>query len=432
MGVVLSMALKDLRLLFRDRLDAFFTFIFPLLFGVFFGMVFRSAGTGPNGLAIALVNEDASPAAARFAQTLADSPNFRVTKTPTRAEAEAHVRARRALASVVIPEGFGDAQQNLFGEGGITLAVAVDPSRGAEGAMLEGLLTEAAYRNMIALFSNPAELNPLITDAQERLTKAQGLDPVRRLVLSQFLESLNRMVKETGSGWVGAAGAPASGEAITWNPVRIEMRALASAQRRLPANSFALTMPQAAAWGLMGCVVSFAVSLAAERKSGTLLRLVTAPVSHAQVIAGKGMACFLTALLVQAFLLAIAFVMGVRPTSYLALGVAVLASAFAFVGIMMLLAVLGRTEGGAGGIGRAAMLVLAMIGGGTLPLAFMPEWLGRVSNLSPFKWTILSLEGAIWRGLGWDEMALPLGVLVGIGTLGLGAGMLTFRWSHTR
>jgi linearmycin/streptolysin S transport system permease protein len=54
-----------------------------------------------------------------------------------------------------------------------------------------------------------------------------------------------------------------------------------------------------------------------------------------------------------------------------------------------------------------------------VPLIAMPLWMQRVSNFSLVKWAILGVEGAVWRGFGWAEMALPLGILVA-------AGLVTF------
>jgi len=61
------------------------------------------------------------------------------------------------------------------------------------------------------------------------------------------------------------------------------------------------------------------------------------------------------------------------------------------------------------------MMPFAMIGGGMIPLIAMPSWLVSVSAASPFKWAILAIEGAMWRGFGPGDMVLPCGVLVGVG-----------------
>jgi ABC-2 type transport system permease protein len=44
----------------------------------------------------------------------------------------------------------------------------------------------------------------------------------------------------------------------------------------------------------------------------------------------------------------------------------------------------------------AMLMVMAMLGVGMLPLIFMPSWLRPFSHISPVKWSILALEGAVW------------------------------------
>jgi len=94
---------------------------------------------------------------------------------------------------------------------------------------------------------------------------------------------------------------------------------------------------------------------------------------------------------------------------------------------MMTVAVLGKTEQAAGGLGWAIMMPLTMFGGGMVPLFVMPAWMQAVSNVSPVKWGILALEGATWRGFSAAEMALPIGVLVLVGLAGFALGVRLFR-----
>jgi ABC-2 type transport system permease protein len=44
----------------------------------------------------------------------------------------------------------------------------------------------------------------------------------------------------------------------------------------------------------------------------------------------------------------------------------------------------------------------------------MPPWMLTLSHVSPVKWAIVALEGAIWRGFGAQEMLLPCGLLLGL------------------
>jgi len=96
----------------------------------------------------------------------------------------------------------------------------------------------------------------------------------------------------------------------------------------------------------------------------------------------------------------------------------------------MLLSVLGKTERAASGIGWGVLMIFAMIGGGMLPLFFMPDWLKALSNISPIKWGILALEGAIWRDFTFQELLQPYLVLAVFGLVTFFIGVRLFRWSE--
>ena len=154
------------------------------------------------------------------------------------------------------------------------------------------------------------------------------------------------------------------------------------------------------------------------------MRLRIAPVSRAQILAGKGLACFFTALGVCFMLVVVGVaILGVRLESVAAMAIALLASAVCFVGLMMLISVIGRTEQAVGGAGWAVMLVVSMAGGGMVPLFVMPSWMRAISNVSVVKWAIVAFEGAIWRGFTLWQMMFPAGILVAVGLAAYAAGV---------
>ncbi len=99
---------------------------------------------------------------------------------------------------------------------------------------------------------------------------------------------------------------------------------------------------------------------------------------------------------------------------------------------MMLFSVLGKTEQSAGAIGWIALMLMAMLGGGMLPLFMMPSWLLKVSHISPVKWSILAMEGAIWRNFSPGEMVLPCLILLTFGALSFVLGVRALRWTFER
>src|SRR5262245_5086682 len=86
MAAVLAIALKDLKLLFRVRSAWFFTMVWPLIVAVMFGAIFGGGGSGSARLAIAVTDEDQSPASKAFVDGLAAKNGFDVLRA---ADAEA-------------------------------------------------------------------------------------------------------------------------------------------------------------------------------------------------------------------------------------------------------------------------------------------------------------------------------------------------------
>jgi ABC-2 type transport system permease protein len=374
MRAVLALAAKDVRLLVRDKGTFVFAFFWPLLMAVMFGLMFSGDG-GSSALPVAVVDEDGSPSSKALAEVLEKGDEVEVLRVASRDEAADLVRRGKRSASIVLPKGFGDAVAKGFLGPTPRIVVASDPSRRAETAMLRGVL-------------------------------------------------IGRVLDARASAMAGTPGA-------VQLPPPVEFESMDVARvRRGPSNAFSYTFAQGIVWAIIGAAAAFAQSLVAERTRGTLVRLVMSPFSRTNVLAGKGLACFATTTAVSVLLIAIGvLVFGVRPTSVPVLATAILAASLGFVGIMMLIASLGKTEASAAGMAWGIFLVMAMLGGGMVPLFAMPAWMKTVSDASPVKWAILSLEGGLWRDFSFGELALPCGILLAIGVAGFAFGVRSFRWS---
>jgi ABC-2 type transport system permease protein len=198
-----------------------------------------------------------------------------------------------------------------------------------------------------------------------------------------------------------------------------------SAKRDGPTSGYEISFPQSITWGIFGCVSAFAMSLVTERVFGTYLRLRVAPVSRAQILGGKGLACFLACCLVSVFLLGLGrLVFGVRVLDPLKLSLAIASSAACFVGLMMFTSVLGRTERAVAGSVWAILMPLAMLGGSMVPQIVMPRWMQTAGSVSPVKWAIRGIEGGIWRDLPWAEMWAASGILLGMGAVFYAVGLM--------
>ncbi len=444
MRSVLAMALKDLRIISRDWMGMFFIVAFPVMMGTFFGSIYGSFGEEPAAISIAVVDEDQSPMSQRFVEGLGEGGRLNVQQIP-KEEAQDKVRRGELLGLIVVPESFGETAGMIWQQESPALQLGLDPSRKAEGAMLEGLIMQSAGKLVQERLSNPASMIPLISDAREEVEKAEDISPSLRPLLTQMLSSLENFLTEWAEANAaeqqaegGEEGEPSS-SATAMEIVRIERvdvtRQIAEGSQealvRKIRSAWDISFPSAMMWGVLSCAATFAITIVRERKQGTLLRLQVAPVSWSQVLAGKGLACYLTILGVVALMVALGVTLGMRPRSYPLLVLATGCVAFCFVGIMMLMSVIGKTEEAVGGAAWGIFVILAMFGGGMIPLAFLPDILRMFSDLSPVKWSVLALEGAIWRDFAFSEMLLPCGVLLGIGGACLTAGVMVLARSRT-
>jgi len=414
MRSILALAAKDLKLLYRDRFGLFWVALFPLLMALFFGSIFSSNDGGTRALRIAYHGTGDSTRTAAFGDQLRASSALSVQEMPLDS-AHALVAAGKLVAYVHYTDtstgGFA-----MFGPDRPSLEVGIDPARKAEAGYLKGLITQA-YFSQLQGAMNPAELSASLSDHLAHVDSSSGLSDEQKGLFKGFLSQLSGFMSTLDSGGTGQA----AGTSPFQEP-DMEFKDVAVA-REGPRSSWEITFPQSLQWALIGVAAAFAVSLVMERTRGTFMRLRLAPISRLQILAGKGLACFAACLASAAVLLAIGVsIFGVRITSPFGIVAAVLSSAFCFVGIMMFLSVLGKTERAVGGAGWGVLLVMSMSGGGMVPLMFMPSWFAKIGNFSPVRWSVLAMEGAIWRGFTWAQMAMPLAILLGVGVLGLTVG----------
>ena len=176
MNQVLVMAIKDLRLLFRDKLGAFFIIGFPILMGIFFGMVMGgpSSGSDRAKMKIAIVDLDQSALSAKFISQLANNGSIELIETDLEPAKES-VRKGQRLAMLVLTEGFGETA-GIFWEKPPTIQIGVDPSRSAESAMLQGMILESPevlcepstfVASLVAIFLSKLETFPSLIVASE-------------------------------------------------------------------------------------------------------------------------------------------------------------------------------------------------------------------------------------------------------------------------
>ncbi len=379
MKAVLTLAWKDMLLLLRDRTGFVVTFVSPLIYAVFFGIIFSGRLGSLHRSHITIVDQDRTASSKLVIEALSRKAGLDVRVADQEQALEAFRLGHTDLC-ILIPAGFED-RAKLQDETNLSvIELAIRPDR--------NLLSQLLARDI-------PELDPF----------GGG----------NFATSLNVTVKNDSIESRSLAGA------VAGSSKRVA--------RHGPENVYAIAFPQGITWGVLGCVAAFGLSIVVERNRGTLSRLRVAPITRAQILAGKAIACFATLLLLEVLLFAISWIcFGVRPESIGLLMLAMLSVSIAFVGMMMFLSVWGRTEQAASSIMWTVLLGMSMIGGGMVPRFLMPTWLQNLGDFSPVRWAILAMDGAVWRGFAGGEMFQPCAVLILIGLSCFTVGVLVFRW----
>jgi len=427
----------------RDWLGLFFIVGFPIMMGVFFGSMYGGIGErGSTKLDVAVVDEDGSPMSAKFVESLGNSGSVVVQKLP-REEALDRVRRGQLVGMIGVPAGFGKTAGMMWMESP-AIELGVDPSRQAEAGMLQGLIMQAAGKIAMERFQDAASMRSLVQNSRDTIIADTKIPPEMRPLLDQMMMSLDGFMakwqevqtvdRETAKGEEKQSSAAGNAFEIarikTIDVTREPPKGSREAVFQQIRSRWDISFPQAMLWGVLACAATFAISIVRERKQGTLLRLQAAPISRTQVLFGKAAACFLAVIGVIIMMVALGMFLGMRPRSPVLLAGASVCVAFCFVGVMTLMSVVVKSEEAVSGAAWGANMIMAMFGGAMIPLAFMPRFMTTLSQASPVKWSILALEGAIWRGYTPFEMLLPCGVLIAVGIVCLAVGSIRLAASN--
>jgi len=429
MTAIFYMALKDLRLLIRDRFGLFWIFVFPLVFALFFGTIFGSGGGSRGAIQVVVIDDANNDGSRAFIEKLVGADGLGVAEEDAGIDLQAArelVQKGERVAYIRLPEGYGGNAFALFTpDAGKLIEIGIDPSRSAERGLIQGMVSQLAFQGAFTQFNDDQAMATQIAAFRTNLKSADGMTIADRMVLDTFMGSLDNMLQQTDMQLMPAGEDATEGPSMA--PV-VEVVEVTRDMSGRPRSSFELTFPSSIVWALMGCVATFSLSMVRERTMGTLLRLRVAPLSFAQILAGKALACFLACTVVEVVLLTIGWAMlGVRIANWPLMLATLVFSALCFTGIMMSISVIGKTENAVAGAGWGVLMPFAMVGGGMIPLVAMPEWLLSVSHFSPFKWAIYSLEGAVWRDFTFIELLPSFAILLGVGVVCFAIGVYTLR-----
>lgn len=364
----LAVAWKELQVLAKDRGGLAVFFLLPLIIASAMGGANLAAARSDEGgilVKVCLVVEDAGAFGQNVAAAVEAIPAMEVTRYGSAAEAESAVAKGLATAAIVIPAGFSD-QINAYTP--TSIEVIVDPGQPDAASIVTGIMNQAVAEVSIWGEVGYGIRSVLSESGQLAQAGPETLQAIQAQSLGAIMATLDEVRR-----------APAIA-VISETEDEVTVRGGIE-------NYFAYLFPGLVVMFIFFGVTASASSLLTERESGTLRRLLAAPIPRVAVIAGTMLAYVVLALLQVAIMFLVGRVvfnmpLGNSPAG-LVLHTIALALAASSMGVMIaalartarqgnsIAFILGFVLGGLGGCIAMGMTPLTRSGGVTQILALL-------------------------------------------------------------
>ncbi len=170
------------------------------------------------------------------------------------------------------------------------------------------------------------------------------------------------------------------------------------------------------------------LSLLAERRQGTLTRLVAAPIGSWTIVIGKAFTGFVLGLVAMTVLIvASTLMLGAEWGSPIGVGLLTIAAVTSATGVSAMAATMAKTEEQASGWNAILAMSLAILGGTFFSLDRAPDLVSSLSLITPHAWYLRGLD-ELAAASGTVVDALPaVGVMLAIGLVTGGIGLMRAR-----
>ena len=387
--IIWLIAWKELRVLLRSRSTMLVIFLPGIVLYATFAAIF--AGPAGRPFRAGLVDLDDSPGSQQLVEALRDN-NVKVTTTedgepngvPLTVESAKRLIRKQGKfrVALVIPQGFGEAPDTLSGDRHKGVELYYDKTQAYEAEVMTGMLQMAAGRRLMETGANlfGRRATPQSTQAADGGKKPDWM-----------LVHVNRNdVGDIGHG-----------------PIHAEHVFLA---------------------GLVPMFVLFSASngarnLLAEMGSGSIRRLLAAPIRPAHILLGTmAYGVILSFFQCYAMYFFAWLVFGVQIWQMTAgLFVLSLATCLATTGFGMLMGAYCRTAEQLDAIGTVIILAMSAVGGSMVPRWIMPEWMLPYGKLTINGWAydgfIALVRNEGLRGI-LNESAVLVAIAVACAILG--------------
>jgi ABC-2 type transport system permease protein len=411
----LSVAWKEIQVISKERAWLVILFLLPLMIGSFFGganLVMNRSQGDVILLEVGLVNLDPGTFGSEMAKAIQSIEQLKVTVYQDAVAAEEPVAKGKATAAITIPADFS---QRIDSYAPTSIKVIVDPAELEGGNIVTGIVNQVAaefslwgeVQHGVRTILSEAGILKIASPEEARAIEAQNLGVV--------MTRINEM---------------------RTNPVIvISVEDPAGAQTGTSMGTFfAYLFPGLTVMFVYFIVAMSGGALLGERETGTLRRLLTAPIPRGAILAGKMLAYMLLVCMQVAVMFTIAGLIFGTPLGRSPLGLIALTLVVAFnaAALGMLVAAISKTSKQADNIGVILAFVLAGLGGALVtsrtPFYRTGGLIGFISSLTPQNHAVEGFYRLMAENASFIQVLPQVGILLGMGIVFFGVALWRFKF----
>lgn len=398
----LAIALKDTKILIRDRSALLILLAMPLTIIAILGLSLSSMWSGSgviNKFDVGVVNQDGGSVAKVFVDDILGSKDMKKILTltkPDEKQARLSVASGDLAAAIIIPKGFSD---NINQGKSAKMIVLGDPGQ---------QIRYGIVRSVTESFANHASSVMIgVTSSLEGWAKAGAVLPGQISTESPILV--------------------AEAQAEQQNPKISVAKKSTSNEKTVSAMQY-YSVGMGVMFILFGSMFG-AFSLLEERHQLTLARMMAAPVGRLTILAGKLGGIFLIGLMQFGVLVAATRLLFGVDWGKSIPGVILLAAStvLAATGMAIFIASIAKSQGTAAGFSQIMIQGMAALGGSMIPLASMPQAMQSASKFTVNYWAISGFND-LMLGKGIEAVLMNCLILTGIAAAFMALGVWRFRY----
>lgn len=370
-------AAKDMKILIRDRNALILMFILPMMIISVTGLALGGSYEKNIKVDVLVVDLDNKHLSKEFVQFLEDMDILDVDMESNEFAARDRVKNKEYGRLVIVPLGF---TESIMTGQDTELLIISDPSKDFDNTVLEKIIE--GYADRMSTY--------VVTI---KTFTAYGVPTYDQEEVFDIVKIVDRFI------------APP--------PVAVTTQS-STTDTKEPSPFIQYVPGFAVMFLLLTCVEVGSVSLLKEQESGTLRRLVTAPISRSEIIGGKISSIFIRGFIQLSVLLLFGQVIfGLDlGSSIAAIIILIAAVTLAGTGLGMLVAVFVKTKDQASSVSTMLVLTMSALGGSWWPLDIQPPFMQDLAHFTITAWAMEGFYNLLYFDTGVSGIMKEVGVLL--------------------